>query len=518
MKFILIIPVFFFGHLNFAQVLNNTLLDYNNVKTILNDEGGFFYNASASTPGYEIPKGSGLHTIYAGSYWIGAKDEFGNLHVSGTTYSTGGSGSAFHSGPTAESIAYGSTNYSNLYQNALWKVSDAEIQNHIANYQNTGYIIPNSILTWPGNGDVNLGVASHLAPFIDINNNGIYEPAQGDYPDIRGDQAVYIIMNDESFNPDGNQLGIELHAMFYQFAAGNYLNNTTFLNTKVYNRSNMNYNDYRQALFVDLDIGNYSDDYIGCNVSNNVLFGYNGDDTDEPANGQSGYGNNPPCQGVVALSHQLENAGTFNNTQNNLDTSLWLLMNSQWDDSTNWINPLTNSATNFMYAGNPNDPNAWHEQSNNNPTGDRRGLLTIAEPTLPAGGSICADYAFIYDRSGSRLTNVQNVINLAEMIQNSYDISSGFPCQSLNTISVQELTDGIAFELYPNPSNGTFNIDFNQNESFDLEIKNAIGSIVFKESFIGKTASIKLNQANGIYLVTVKTANGSALKKLIIQK
>jgi hypothetical protein len=249
-----------------------------------------------------------------------------------------------------------------------------------------------------------------------------------------------------------------------------------------------------------------------------VLFGYNGDDTDEPANGQAGYGTNPPCQGVVALSHQLENAGTFNNTQNNLDTSLWLFMNSQWEDSTNWINPFTNSTTNFMYSGNPNDPNAWHEQSNNNPTGDRRGLLTIAEPTLPAGGSICADFAFIYDRSGSRLTNVQNVINLAEMIQNSYDISSGFPCQSLNTISVQELTDGIAFELYPNPSNGAFNIDFNQNESFDLEIKNAIGSIVFKDSFIGKTASIKLNQANGIYFVTVKTANGSALKKLIIQK
>jgi hypothetical protein len=70
--------MFIIGHLTNAQVLNNTLLDFNNVKTVLNDEGGFFYNASAGIPGYEIPKGSGLNTIYAGSYWIGAKDAFGN--------------------------------------------------------------------------------------------------------------------------------------------------------------------------------------------------------------------------------------------------------------------------------------------------------------------------------------------------------------------------------------------------------------------------------------------------------
>jgi hypothetical protein len=360
-------------------------------------------------------------------------------------------------------------------------------------------------------------ILKHIA-FLFLKEGSQWVPMfLGDYPDIRGDQAVYIIMNDESFNPDGNQLGIELHAMFYQFVSSNYLNNTTFLNTKVFNRSNMNYTDYRQALFIDFDIGNYADDYIGSDPQNNLLYGYNGDDIDESGNGQLGYGANPPCQGVVALSHQLENAGYFTNSQYNLDTTFWLLMNSQWSDSTDWINPLSNSATNFMYSGNPNDANAWHEQSNNNPSGDRRGLLTIAEPTLPAGGSICADYAFIYDRSGSRLTNVQNVINIAEMLQNAYDISTGFPCQSQNNVSVQELADGIAFELYPNPSNGTFNIDFNQNESFEIEIKNAIGSVVFKESFNSKTASIKLNQANGIYFVTVKTANGSALKKLIIQ-
>ena len=82
MKFLLIIPLFIIGHLTNAQVLNNTLLDFNNVKATLNDEGGFFNNAAAAIQGYEIPKGSGLSTIYAGSYWIGAKDVFGNLHVS----------------------------------------------------------------------------------------------------------------------------------------------------------------------------------------------------------------------------------------------------------------------------------------------------------------------------------------------------------------------------------------------------------------------------------------------------
>lgn len=505
---------------NKAQVINSINLEFNNVKARLFDEGGFFSNTSAFTAGYEVPKGSNLSTIFGGSYWIGAEDQFGNLHVSGTKYSWGSSTSAFHSGPLAESIAYGSVAYSNLYQNALWKVSKAEIMNHINNYQSSGYVVPTAIANWPGNGEISLGVASQLAPFIDLNNNGIYEPSQGDYPDIRGDEAVYIIMNDESFIPDGNQLGIELHAMFYQFAAGNYLNNTTFLNLKAINRSNMPYTNYHQALFIDFDIGNYSDDYAGCYPPNNVLFGYNGDDNDETNGGQLGYGTNPPCQGVVALSHNLSNAGAiFSNMDSGveLDTLMWLLMNSKYGDSTQWIDPLTNAPTNFIMSGNPNDINSWNEASSNNPMGDRRGMLTIKENSLPAGGSICSDYAFIYDRSSTRLANVQNVINIADMLRNAYQSSNTFPCQSSAFNLVNDINEEVTFVLYPNPSTGDFIIDTKQHEAFEIMVYDALGQVVFQDHFQDQQAKISLQQNKGIYLVAIKTNSGLTMQKLLIQ-
>jgi hypothetical protein len=284
---------------HWAQQSSYQSLDHNNVACSLDDEGAFFSQLQAGLAGYEIPKNSGLKTIFAGSYWIGAQDVNGNLYMSAAKYSAGGSWSAFHGGPIADASAYGTMAYANAYGDAIWKVSKQEILTHQANFQSPGYLVPTAIASWPGNGHANMGIASILAPFIDVNHNGLYEPALGDYPDIRGDEAVYIIMNDNSYQPDGNQLGIELHAMFYQYSTGNYLNNTTFLNLRAINRSNKNYYNYRQALFLDFDIGNYSDDHVGCDPSNRVLYAYNGDDIDESDGGQIGYGANPPCQGVL---------------------------------------------------------------------------------------------------------------------------------------------------------------------------------------------------------------------------
>ena len=36
----------------------------------------------------------------------------------------------------------------------------------------------------------------NLAPFVDQKGDGIYDPTEGDYPDIEGDQAIWWVMND----------------------------------------------------------------------------------------------------------------------------------------------------------------------------------------------------------------------------------------------------------------------------------------------------------------------------------
>ncbi len=502
-----------------AQQPNYMPLDHNNVSCLLDDEGGFFNHLAVGTNGYEIPKNSDLSTIFTGSYWMGAQDVNGSLYVSAVKYSAGGSWSAFHGGPIANNSAYNSLAYMNQYQQSIWKVSEAEITNHQTNFQTPGYVVPNALSSWPGNGDVSLGVATKLAPFVDLNGNGLYEPSLGDYPDIRGDEAVYIIMNDESYQPDGNQLGIELHAMFYQYSSGTYLNNTTFLNLRVINRSNRTYYNFHEGLYLDFDLGNYSDDYIGCNPTNRLLYAYNGDDFDE-LDLDISYGANPPCQGVVCLSHPLESATMITGSMdagiyNSFDTTAWLMMNGQYSDSSNWMNPLTNLPTHFTYDGNPNLPNTWNEGASNNPPGDRRGMLSIRETTFPQNASICSDYAFVYDRSGSRLNNVQQVINISGALLNAYQNGGNFPCLSsaFNELSDETLSPS-EIVVYPNPSNGKIQITWNNIQAKRLEIRSMQGALVYAESIeniSSKTLDLTM-LSKGIYFVQI----GTQIQRLII--
>jgi hypothetical protein len=498
---------------NWAQQSSYQSLDHNNVACSLDDEGAFFSQLQAGLAGYEIPKNSGLKTIFAGSYWIGAQDVNGNLYMSAAKYSAGGSWSAFHGGPIADASAYGTMAYANAYGDAIWKVSKQEILTHQANFQSPGYLVPTAIASWPGNGQANLGIAPILAPFIDLNHNGLYEPALGDYPDIRGDEAVYIIMNDNSYQPDGNQLGIELHAMFYQYSTGNYLNNTTFLNLRAINRSNKEYYNYRQALFLDFDIGNYSDDHVGCDPSNHLLYGYNGDDFDESDGGQIGYGANPPCQGVLCLSHPLESAGRLTGSMDagmntSFDTTAWLLMNGQNSDSSYWMNPLTNTATQFLYDGNPNLPNTWSEVSSNNSPGDRRGMLCISEALFPQNSTVCSDYAFVYDRSGDRLNNVQQVINMSGALLNSYQSSGNYPClaTAFNDLTDESLLPN-QLVVHPNPSHGKIHLTWNNIQAEHLEIRTMHGALVYAESIENMSATdIDISELpRGIYFIQIGT-------------
>ena len=57
------------------------------------------------------------------------------------------------------------------------------------------------------------------------------------------------------------------------------------------------YNTYFSQ-FLDPDVGLYSDDYVGCDVSRGLGYAYNGDDYDEDGSGKFGYGENPPAIGV----------------------------------------------------------------------------------------------------------------------------------------------------------------------------------------------------------------------------
>ena len=79
-------------------------------------------------------------------------------------------------------------------------------------------------------------------------------------------------------------------------------------------------------------------------------------------------------------------------------------------------------------------------------------------------------------------------------------------------------------ELSPNPSRGIFNVSFEaaRNSTVDITIANYLGKEVYSEQFnpqedvFEKSIDISSN-ANGIYLLTIKTNTGLINKRVVIQ-
>ena len=282
---------------------SQTDLDVNNVRTIIMGGGDMWWNLSDAR--YEIPKDGNKHSMFAGALWIGGVDDGGQLKVAAMTYRQGGND--FWPGPlNITNATISADECSNWDQH--FKLERSDVEEYVARFNvDPTYVVPQSILSWPAHGINNIpspGQDYYLAPFFDANGNGEYEPSDGDYPDYNitgsntdaklfGDQTLFWIFNDKGnihTETEAEPLGLEIHAQAFGFAADNEVNDMTFYNYKIINRSTLPLNDTYFGQWVDPDLGYYLDDYVGCDVSLGLGFCYNGDAEDE---GAAGYGFNP---------------------------------------------------------------------------------------------------------------------------------------------------------------------------------------------------------------------------------
>ncbi|MEI6683087.1 MAG: T9SS type A sorting domain-containing protein [Bacteroidota bacterium] len=288
-------------------------LAVNNINACFNASGlnfALFFADPNGTRGFVVPKGSSKKTIFSGSIWLAGNDQDSNRYVSGERYRQGsltipGSKPDYYAGPVMDSANY--SIYQDTLWNYIWNLKKTDIDYHKLHWQDAGYRPVHDILTWPGNGNVNLGQAVRLAPFYDRNQDGIYNPLDGDYPLIRGDRALYFIFN-ENRGPHLESGGsrtfkAEFHAMAYgwDMPGDSAFNNTIFMNYKIYNRSQRTYYNTSLGVFTDIDLGYMLDDMIGCDVYRGSYYGYNGRAID--GTGQAyAYGAHPPAQSITILA------------------------------------------------------------------------------------------------------------------------------------------------------------------------------------------------------------------------
>jgi hypothetical protein len=540
-------------------------LDINQVRCGIHNNASLHWDLIA-TAKYEVPKGSGKNSVFGSGFWIGGLDSIDNLHMAAQTYRQ--SGDDFWPGPL-DTVAATIDPATVAQYDSLWKINKSTIDEFIdqfnaGNVANGSYLVPGIIMSWPAQGSGNY--SKSLAPFIDHNADGVYNPMDGDYPDIKGDQMIWWVMNDNA-NPHGEtngvSFGLEVHASAYAYNCLNIpdsneaVNYTTFYSFNLINRSDTDYHDVYVGMYVDVDLGNYLDDYIGCDVENDFGFAYNGDDNDE---GITGYGINPPMQSVSVLKGPLAepNDSIDNNHNGVIDEANehcmmnhFMYYNNNNDPVTgnpepaqeyyNYIRSIWRNGNHLLYGGNghgggngwtvaptdyfmPGNPydTGWTEVAAGNLPDDRRMLLSSGPFSLPKGEARTIDYAYIYtrDESAPNGLNTSFAKNMADVkrIKRWFDTDS-FPCNN-STVGINDPEQILEFSIYPNPATDQLNVIRNSiNVTATLEIYNMLGEKISSYNFSAGRKEIMIKTSNlsrGIYFVKLKTESCASTKKLIV--
>lgn len=524
-----------------------TLLDINNVSTTILNGGDMWWDLSNGS--YEVPKGSGTHSIFAGALWIGGVDDNNQIKVASQTYRQ--SGTDYWPGPLDNvrligedglpNVNYGSTDASICNQyDSHHVITKAEVQEFI-DYLGSNqpeidfpdYQIPESILNYPGNRstddlsnaftgeDTQVQTTPYyamepLAPFRDVDGDGLYNPSSGDYPEYNlddmydcqqadmlfGDQTLWWVYNDNgnAHTASGSieAIGLEIQAQAFAFETDDEINNMTFYDYKLINRSHHALNETYFGVWVDPDLGNYTDDFVGCDVNRGLGYCYNGDDEDE---GPAGYGLKLPAVGIDFFRGPVadDNDGVDNDLDGIVDEdgeqiimSKFVYFNNDGSVTGNpviaqdyynylkgvWLdgNPMTyggdgysgaNSLCNYMFPGttDPNFSEEWTEQTAGNLPGDRRFVQSAGPFTLAPGAvnKITTGVVWAQESSDDPFNAVELLFQTDDLAQELFE--SCFDISPPTSIVEQSVLD---LKIFPNPS-----FDWIQ-----IEFKNAVSSVV----------------------------------------
>lgn len=504
-------------------------LDINNVRTKITNGGDLWWDPFEQDHLYEVPKDGGISSIFSGGLWMGAIDEFGQLKVAAQWYRQGGID--FWAGPldeTGNTTAGDCVNY-----DYLWKLNRTTIDS----FKNglLGYY-PINILTWPAKGNPYFAapINQDLAPFKDVNFDGIYNPEDGDYPDILGDQSVWGVFNDKGdvhSESGGLPLGLEIQMEAYAFNTDPLLDNHTFYKYRFINKSNAHLDSMYVGIYVDVDLGEFGDDFLGCDTLRNMGIAYNGDSVDGE------YGHDVPMLGVKILRGPQKADGeycqmdgfrpvfkdwTITGSPENAGHFYYHLQ-SKWKDGS----PLTygghglndtSPVTTYMYPSDPTDTLGWSECSIDNEPADRRFLVNVGVFDMVPGAIKELHFAVLWVRDSipHPCPSFAPLQEAADYVQGLFDGGVLTSAEHIN------LPTHPSLNIYPNPmtEEATVILDGLPNETYEFTLYDILGKKVQSYNTNGlQTLFLKKDALqSGIYFYALAGKKGMiASGRLVIQ-
>jgi len=504
-------------------------LDINNVRARLMTGGDMWWDIGTAEARYEVPKGSKKNSLFAGSVWIGGLDPQGQLKVAAQTYRQ--DGNDYWPGPldaqanVAESECSDWDRFWKINKSDIIKFKDLSDKSFAALGKDATY---QTIVEWPAKGNpyalgasgnnLNLSSANReYAPFIDVDKNGSYDFTQGDYPDIKGDQFIWWVFNDKGNTKQQSQtegIGMEVQASAFAFASKDFLNDATFYNFKLTNRSNLYLDSTYIATWTDADLGYYADDYIGCDTARGLGILYNGKSVDGSGSVNS-YGTKIPMVGVdffqgpekpydSAGLHLKKRLGMESFTYYNNDgtiignpdngVQIYNYMTGSIRNGQRFSNDFqganipskaygTGPTSRFVFTGDPGVTSEWSECICNNPVGDRRFIHSAGAFKLESGvvNDIIVGVVWTSDVGGCPNTSFKKIRNVDDAAQTLFE--NGFKTiegPEAPRMVVRELDRKLVFYMLNDPASNNYKEGYGYIDS----AKYRVASIKAKKSNI----------------------------------
>jgi hypothetical protein len=405
-------------------------LDVNDIAMFLTNDGSFAWDLTTGNAGLEFPRGSGKTAVFAGGLWLGAR-------VGGQTRVT----VAEYSQEYAPGAAVGGV--ADVPSRPEYKVYKLE-----------------RVYADPGVRDAALadyasGAVPHGAPAVAVLPDGSLS--------ILGDQMCWAVYNDLDPAAHNNQagstapLGVEVQQTTFAYDRPGALASTVFIRYKIIDRGPNTLDDVRVAIWVDPDLGGFTDDLVGCVPAAGLGYCYNATNSDLV------YGAAPPAVGFDLLQGPYDPgilgrrgltafSSFVTGTDPTAPAQSFNYMHGLDASGAVMVDGVTFLPTTYRYSGDPVANAGWLDPS----PGDKRMLLSSGPTTMLPGDVQEVVVAVILAQGADRLGSITRLRAIDAQVRTAFEAGA------LQTLAV-EAPGTAEFSLAgarPNPSAGELTVAF----------------------------------------------------------
>jgi hypothetical protein len=526
----------------FFVVRDYDYIAINDIKMYFSNHGEGSYNPITDGSGLYWPEGEKetKSAIYSdGLIWGGLVD--GEIRADGNT----------HSGYQQSGVIFpdGSTGNPDSTLYSIWKIRyDWGIYPPGHERDRLEFDYNN----WP----VEIG-----APWMDHDFDGIYDP-EIDQPKLYGDETNWFVMNDldtvMSIAHKGSYpIGLEFQCTIYGYNRQDVLKDVVFKKFRIINKGQNVADPMFLGYWSDPDLGDASDDFVGCDTLLDLVYCYNGDNEDGDVTGW-GYGISPPAVGYLLLqSPVFQSLSTdsayyddrwINGYKNIGMTSSYIYVNPNntfrdpqcgvgaeemynnlkglhWNGNP-IIHPHSGETTTFVLTGDPIAESGWYEGTGwpeGEEPDDRRMLMGSGPFTFSTGDTQEIVIAIVLAQGENHLDSVTKLKEKAAAVRQFYFTGD---LTSLEDLKTTQLTSFTLKQNYPNPFNPKtiINYELPTTNKVDLSIYNVLGQKVI--TLVSEKQKAGYHQvewdasrfASGVYFYILRAGDFRDVKKMVLLK